>query len=92
MNSIKPVGDRVLIKPMIQDEVTKSGIVLPDTVDKEKKAEGEILAIGNGEEITKLGLQVGNRVIFGKYSGEEIKVGPEELKILNHDDILAVVE
>jgi chaperonin GroES len=92
MSSIKPVGDRILIKPVIEDEITKSGIVLPDTVDKEKKAEGEILAIGGGEEVTKLELQVGNRVLFGKYSGEEIKVGPEELRILNHDDILAVVE
>ena len=90
--NIKPIGDRALVKPASEEEVTKSGIVLPDTVDKEKKAEGELLAVGNGEEISKLGLQAGQKVIFGKYAGEEVKVGDDELKILNHDDILAVVE
>lgn len=90
--SIKPVGDRLLVKATAQEEMTKSGIVLPDTIDKEKKAEGEIVALGNGEKITQLGLQVGQKIIFGKYSGEEIKVGASEYKVLNHDDVLAVIE
>lgn len=90
--SIKPIGDRALVKQVSEEETTKSGIVLPDTIDKEKKAEGEIIAIGNGEKISKLGLQTGQKVLFGKYAGEEVKVGEEEHKILNHDDILAVIE
>ena len=90
--SIKPIGDRVLVKPAKEQEITKSGIVLPDTVDKEKKAEGEILDIGNGEKVAKLGLKVGQKILFGKYSGEEFKINDEEYKILNHEDILAVIE
>lgn len=88
---IKPIGDRILVKPLVE-ETTKSGIILPETVDKEKKAEGEILAIGQGEKIVKLGLTVGQKVLFGKYSGEEIKIGEEEYKILTHEDILATIE
>jgi chaperonin GroES len=93
---IKPIGDRVLVKPAKEEEVTASGIVLPATVDKEKKAEGEIVALGNGEELTKLNLKVGDRVIFEKWGGEEVKVGKGseevEYKILPHDKILAVIE
>jgi chaperonin GroES len=90
--TIKPLGDRLLVKPISEEEVTKSGIVLPDTVDKEKKAEGEIVAIGNGEKITALGLAQGQRVIFGKYSGEEVKIDEQEYKILSHKEVLAVIE
>lgn len=90
--NVKPIGDRLLIKLMAAEEKTKSGIVLPDTADKEKKAEGEIVAIGNGEKVSKLDLRVGQKVLFGKYSGEEIKVDNIEYKILNHEDILAVIE
>jgi len=92
MGSVKPIGDRVLVKPVTEAEVTKSGIVLPDTIDKEKKAEGEILAVGGGDKVSKLGLSAGQKVLFGKYSGEDIKLSDEELKILNYDDVLAVVE
>lgn len=90
--NIKPIGDRILVKPALEQEMTKSGIVLPDTAGKEKKAEGEILAIGRGEKIIKLDLIVGQKVLFGKYSGEEIKVDGQEYKILGHEDILAVIE
>lgn len=90
--NLKPLGDRVIVKQLEQEEVTKSGIVLPDTVDKEKKAEGEIMAIGNGEKVTALGLAVGDVVLFGKYGGDEVKHEDTEYKILNHDDILAVVQ
>jgi len=90
--NIRPIGDRILVKPIKEEEVTKSGIVLPDTIDKEKKAEGEILAIGTGEKVTKLGLSVGQKVLYGKYSGEEVKVDDQEYKVLSHEDILAVIE
>lgn len=90
--TIRPIGDRILVKPVTEEEVTKSGIVLPDTVDKEKKAEGEIAALGQGEKLAKLNLAAGQKVLFGKYAGEEVKVENQEYKILNHDDVLAVVE
>ncbi|OIP79536.1 MAG: co-chaperone GroES [Parcubacteria group bacterium CG08_land_8_20_14_0_20_48_21] len=88
---IRPLGDRALIKPLEAEEVTKSGIIIPDTVDKEKKAEGKIVALGDGEKLKKLALKVGDKVLFGSYRGEDIKVDEVEYKILNHDDILAVI-
>jgi len=88
---IKPLGDRVLVEPKIEEEVTEHGIVLPDTVEKEKKAEGKIVAIGNGEKIAKLGLKEGDAVIFEKWGGEEVEVDGNEYKILDHEKILAVV-
>lgn len=106
--NIKPIGDRVLVRPKKEEEITASGIVLPDTVNKEKKAEGEVIALGAGEELKKLGLKVGDKVIFEKWGGEEIEVedlkeeikakyglvekGTKILKILPHDKILAVLE
>ncbi|RJO58959.1 co-chaperone GroES [Candidatus Parcubacteria bacterium] len=89
---LKPLGDRIVVKPATQEEVTKSGIVLPDTVDKEKKEQGEVIAIGSGEKIQKLGLKTGDLVLFGKYSGDEVKVENEEYKILKDEDILAILE
>jgi chaperonin GroES len=96
MCMIKPIGNRVLVQQNVEEEVTASGIVLPDTVDKEKKAEGVIVALGNGEDLAKLGLKVGDKVVFEKWGGEEIKAGKgkeeKEYKILPHDKILAIVE
>jgi chaperonin GroES len=89
---LKPLGNRVVVEPLSEEEVTKSGIILPDTVDKEKKAEGKVVAIGDGEKITKLGLKVGDTALFGKYAGEEVKVGKIEYKILTDEDVLAVLE
>ncbi len=90
--NIRPIGDRILVKPIKEEEITKSGIVLPDTIDKEKKAEGEIIAIGAGEKVSKLGLAVGQKVLYGKYSGEEVKADDQEYKVLAHEDVLAVIE
>lgn len=99
---IKPLGDRVLVKPVKEEEVTASGIVLPDTVDKEKKAEGEILAVGNGEYIAKLGLKVGDKILYKKWGGEDIKLGrgkdEVDYKILyvgkeeDKSDVVAMIE
>lgn len=89
--SIRPLGDRVLVKYVKEEEVTASGIVLPDTVDKEKKAEGEIVALGGGEKLAKLNLSVGMNVLFKKWGGEEVDIDGEEHKILNHDDVIAVI-
>lgn len=89
---LKPLGDRIIVKSVAEEEVTKSGIVLPDTVEKEKKEEGEVMAIGDGEKIIKLGLKEGDKVIFGKYSGEEVTIEDVEYKVLKEDDVLAKVE
>lgn len=89
---LKPLGDRVVVKPTAAEEMTKSGIILPETVDKEKKAEGEIVAIGNGEKVAKLALSVGQKVVYGQYSGSEVKIEDVEYKILSEDDLLAVIE
>lgn len=89
--AIQPLGDRVLVKILETEETTASGIVLPDSA-KEKKAEGEVIAIGGGEDVAKLGLSTGDRVLFGKYSGDEVEVDGEEYKILKDDEVLAVVK
>ena len=85
---IKPLGERVLIKQTEQEEVTKSGIVLPGTASKEKPIIGEVLAVGRKIEEVK----VGDKVIFEKYSGTEVKDGDESYLILEKDNVLAIVE
>lgn len=90
--NLKPLGDRVIVKPLPKEETTKAGIILPETVNKESRMEGQIVAIGQGEKVAKLKLSTGQKVVFSEYGGSEIKVDNEEYKILNHDDLLAVVE
>ncbi|MEJ0021510.1 MAG: co-chaperone GroES [Candidatus Doudnabacteria bacterium] len=90
--NIKPLGDRVLVKPIKSEEVTKSGIVLPDTAEKEKKEQGIVAAIGDGEKIKKLQLKVGDKVLFGKYSGDEVEMDKVEYKFLKDEDILGIVD
>jgi chaperonin GroES len=90
---IKPLGDRVVIKPTPKEEVSKGGIVLPDTV-KEKPQDGKIVAVGPGklsEDGNRIAMEVkvGDNVIYSKYAGTEIKVDEEELIILRESDILA---
>jgi chaperonin GroES len=80
---LKPLGDRIIVKPIQEEEVTESGIILPDTAEKEQKSEGEVVAVGDGERIKELDLKVGSKVIYGKYSGEEFKEGDVEYKILS---------
>ena len=90
--NIKPLGDRILVKPLKAEEMTKSGIVLPETAEKEKKEQGEIVAIGEGEKIQKLGLKIGQKVLFGKYSGDEVEMEKTDYKFLKDEDILGIVE
>ena len=94
--SLRPLADRVVVKPLSRETVTKSGIVLPDTA-KEKPQEGEILAVGPGKILdngkrTALEVSVGQRVLFAKYAGTEVKVGDEEYLILRESDIMGIVE
>ncbi|MBI4268496.1 co-chaperone GroES [Candidatus Uhrbacteria bacterium] len=93
---LKPLGDRLIVEPVSSDEVTKAGIILPDTVDKEKPEKGKVLAIGPGkllENGTRLPLEVkvGDIVIFKKYSPDEVKIDDKEYLVLSESDIMAVV-
>ncbi len=93
---LRPLGDRVVVKAISRETVTKSGIVLPDTA-KEKPQEGEILAIGpgkvldNGKRVT-LEVKVGQKILFAKYGGTEVKIDGEEYLILRESDIMGIVE
>ncbi len=94
--AIRPLGDRVLVKRVEEEKTTKGGIIIPDTA-KEKPIEGKVIAVGNGKRLEngeRVGLDVkeGDRVLFGKYSGTEVKIGGEEHLILREDDILGIVE
>ncbi len=94
--SLTPIGDRVVVKPLTRDEVTKSGLVLPDTA-QEKPQEGEILAVGpgrvmdNGRKIP-MELAKGDKVVYARYAGTEFKIDDDELLILTERDILAVLK
>ncbi|MEY7999758.1 co-chaperone GroES [Clostridium sp. Mt-5] len=92
---IRPLGDRVVIKKIEAEETTKSGIVLPGTA-KEKPQEAEVVAVGpggivDGKEV-KIGVKVGERVLFSKYAGNEVKIDGTEYTILRQDDILGIIE
>ena len=93
---IRPLHDRVIVKRLEEERKTASGIVIPDTA-AEKPDQGEILAIGNGKiledgKVRPLEVKVGNRVLFGKYSGQAVKVEGEELLVMREEDIMGVVE
>jgi chaperonin GroES len=94
--SLRPLGDRVVIQPTAREEMTKSGIVLPDTA-KEKPQEGVVLAVGPGRILDdgkreQIDVKKGDKVLYAKYAGTEFKVEGEDLLIVSQKDILAVVE
>lgn len=95
---LRPLGDHVIVRPLKDNEVTKSGIVLPDTVDKEKPEKGEVIAVGpgkwddDGEKRIPMSVKIGDKVIFKKYSPDEVKVNDEELLVLSESDIMSVIE
>ncbi len=94
--SLKPLGDRLVVKPIEQDEVTSGGIMLPDTA-KEKPQKGEVLAAGPGArndagERVKMDVKVGDKVLYAKYAGTEIKLDGEKVLVLRESDILAIIE
>jgi chaperonin GroES len=93
---IKPLQDRILIKRIAEEEKTKGGIIIPDAA-KEKPQEGKVVAVGDGKTLENgkkapLTVKVGDKILFGKYAGTEIKVDGEEHLILREDDILGIVE
>ncbi|HEX9145677.1 MAG TPA: co-chaperone GroES [Candidatus Binatia bacterium] len=92
---IRPLHDRVIVKRIEEEEKTKGGIIIPDTA-KEKPQEGRVVAVGPGKsedgKVIPLGVKAGDKILFGKYSGTEIKLDGEEHLIMREDDILGVIE
>jgi len=93
---IRPLHDRVLVKRTEEDSTSAGGIVIPDSAS-EKPSKGEIIAVGNGKildsgEVRALDLKVGDRVLFGKYSGTEVKVDEDEYLVMREDDIMAIID
>jgi chaperonin GroES len=92
---IRPLHDRVIVKRIEEEEKTKGGIIIPDTA-KEKPQEGRVIAVGPGKnddgKVIPLGVKAGDKILFGKYSGTEIKLDGEEHLIMREDDILGVIE
>ncbi len=94
--NIRPLHDRVIVRRMEEERTSPGGIVLPDAA-KEKPVQGEVLAVGNGKllengDVRPLDVKVGDRVLFGKYSGTEVKVDGEDLLVMREEDIMGVLE
>ncbi len=87
---IKPLADRVLIQPAAAEEVTASGIIIPDSA-KEKPLKGKVLAVGNGTKDEEMVLKAGDNVLYGKYSGTEIDLDGEKVLIMRQNEVLAVI-
>ncbi len=93
---VRPLQDRILVRRVAEEEKTKGGIIIPDAA-KEKPAEGEVIAVGNGKvddkgKVRPLAVKKGDRILFGKYSGNEIKIDGVDHLILREDDVLGVLE
>jgi chaperonin GroES len=95
--NIKPLGGRILVQPLEEEEVTESGLIIPDTADKEKPQQGVVVALGTGK-VTEDGdemdfrVEVGDKVLFKKYSPDEVEMGGEEYLVMDEDDVLAVID
>ena len=94
---LKPLGDNIIVKGLSKEETTKSGIILPDTIDKEKPEQGEVLAVGPGKMLDNgsrapMEVKVGNKVLFKKYGPDDFKIDGEEVLVLSQSDVIAVIE
>ena len=94
---IKPLGDKIVIKPKSREEVTKSGIIIPDTVEGDRPEQGEVIAVGPGKILdngqrASISVQVGQKVLFKKYSPDEFKIDGDELLVLSEGDIIGIIE
>ena len=94
---LRPLGDRVIVKAMSKEEKSKGGIILPDTVDKERPEQGEVSAVGPGKLLENglrapMNVKVGDKIVFKKYSPDEVKIDGIEHLVLSESDVMAVVE
>ncbi len=94
--SIRPLHDRVIVRRLEEERTSPGGIVIPDTAT-EKPSQGEVVSVGNGKisengDVRPLDVKAGDKVLFGKYSGTEVKVDGEELLVMREDDVMAVIE
>lgn len=95
-NNIRPLADRVVVEPLEAETKTAGGIVIPDTADKDKPIRGTVIAIGNGKyidgTIQPLQVKVGEKVLFGKYAGTNVKMADKEYLVMREEDIMGVIE
>lgn len=94
---LRPLNDRLIVKALPKEEVTKSGIILPDTVDKERPEQGEVIAVGPGKLLddgkrSVMDVKVGDKILFKKYAPDEVKADGQEYLVLSEYDVLAVLE
>ena len=94
---LKPLGDNIVVKALAKEETTKFGIILPETVDKEKPEQGEVIAVGPGKILdngnrSPMEVKIGDKIIFKKYSPDEFKIDGQEVLVLNQSDVIAVLE
>jgi chaperonin GroES len=95
--NLKPVGDHIVVKPISAEETSASGIIIPDTVEKERAERGEVLAVGPGKTLengtrSQMDVKPGDKVVFKKYAPDEIKIGKDEYLVIRMDDVMAVIE
>ncbi|MDQ2638964.1 MAG: co-chaperone GroES [Pseudomonadota bacterium] len=93
---IRPLHDRILVKRLEEERTTKGGIIIPDTAT-EKPVQGKVVAVGNGKiledgKVRPLDIKIGDKILFGKYGGQEVKVDGEELLVMREEDVMAVIE
>ena len=94
---LRPLSDHIVVKPLATEETSASGIIIPDTVDKERAERGEVLAVGPGKTLDNgsraaMEVKVGEKVLFKKYAPDEVKLGKEEVLVIRQDDVMAVIE
>jgi len=95
---LRPIGDHIIVKPLSEEEVSVSGIIIPDTVDKERSERGEVIAVGPGRVLengsrTAMGdIKEGDKVVFKKYAPDEVKINKEEFLVISIGDVMAVIE
>lgn len=97
MSTLRPLGDRLIVKALTKEEKTASGIILPDTADKERPEQGEVISVGPGRlldngNIAPMSVKVGNKVVFKKYAPDEVKIEKEEYLVISESDILAIID
>lgn len=97
MSTLRPLGDRLIVKALTKEEKTASGIILPDTADKERPEQGEVIAAGPGRlldngSLAPMTVRIGNKIVFKKYSPDEVKIDDDEVLVISESDVLAIIE